>query len=300
MKAEGGIRLKPEKAESLGLVAAVVSAVVLLALSGMSVAHAQALTPATPLSVTVPILMYHHVGDAMLEGRGAIGARYDISAADFDAQMAYLAGYGYTPVSIEQIADALREAGGVPLPERPVAITFDDANQDNFGNAFPILRKYHLFGTFFIVTRWVGTPDHLTWDEIGVMQRGGMHFGAHSLTHPWLTKLRLADAGREIADSKADLEAHLGVPVRVFAYPYGGASLAVTRLVQEAGFVAALGTSPPRLTHTSAQRFYLTRLGIYRGTTITSFAARLGGVAQPPTQPAQHPSIVRHRRSLYE
>ena len=294
MKADGGRR----KAESQKLVATVVFACVLLALSGTSAAHAQALAPTTPFSATVPILMYHHVGDAAMEKRGAIGARYDISAADFDAQMAYLAGQGYTPVRVEQIADALND--GAPLPERPVAITFDDANQDNFDHAFPILQKHHLFGTFFIVTRWVGTPDHLTWEEIAAMQRAGMRFGAHGLTHPWLTKLRLADAGREIADSKADLEAHLGVPVRVFAYPYGGASPTVTKLVQDAGFVAALGTSPPRITHTSAQRFCLTRLGIYRGATLTGFAARLGSIARPPTQPVPHLVMVRHRGSLDE
>jgi peptidoglycan/xylan/chitin deacetylase (PgdA/CDA1 family) len=229
----------------------------------------------SPINVTVPILMYHHIGDSPLEKPGAIGARYDISTADFDAQMAYLAQQGYTPVSVEQIARALDS--GPPLPQRPIAITFDDANQDNFDNAFPILRKYHLFGTFFVVTRWVGTPGHLTWDEIATMQRAGMRFGAHSLTHPWLTRLRAADAQREMADSKAALELHLGVPVKVFAYPYGGSSPAVMKMAQSVGFVAALGTSPPRLKHTSAQRFYLTRLGIYRGVTLKSFAARLGG-----------------------
>ena len=83
MKADGGRR----KAESLKLVATVVFACVLLALSGTSAAHAQALAPTAPLSVTAPILMYHHVGEAALEKRGAIGARYDISADDFDAQI---------------------------------------------------------------------------------------------------------------------------------------------------------------------------------------------------------------------
>ena len=83
-------------------------------------------------------------------------------------------------------------------------------------------------------------------------------------------------------------------------HPYGGVSPAVIKLVQEVGFVAALGTSPPRRTHTPAQRFYLTRLGLYRGTMIASFAARLGGSAPPPTQPAQHLVIVRHRGSLNE
>jgi peptidoglycan/xylan/chitin deacetylase (PgdA/CDA1 family) len=229
------------------------------------------------------------VGDVELEKPNAAGRQYDIPTADFDAQMAYLAQHGYTPVRIEQIAVAL--AGGPSSPAHPVAITFDDANQDNWDNAFPILRKYGLFATFFVVAGWVGTPGHLTWEEIAAMQQAGMRFGAHSLTHQWLTRLSADEARREIVASRSELEAHLGVPVTVFAYPYGGASPREMKMVQGAGFVAALGTSPPRLTHTPAQRFYLTRLGVYRGTTLQGFGARLNSLPASTPEPQRQERV---------
>jgi peptidoglycan/xylan/chitin deacetylase (PgdA/CDA1 family) len=152
-----------------------------------------------------------------------------------------------------------------------------------------------VFSIFFIPTRVVGTPGRLTWDEIAAMQRAGMRFGSHSLTHAWLTRLRLADARREIAESKTELESHLGVPANVFAYPYGAASPQVTSLVQAAGYMAALGTSPPRLKHTLTQRYYLTRLGVYRGMTLAAFAARLeDGTRSVPTSPLR-PVRIYHR-----
>jgi len=282
------------------MIAAAVFTCAWLALFNAPPALAQSATSVVSptVAITVPILMYHHVGNAALEKPGAAGALYDTFTTTFEAQMAYLAGCGYTPVSIEQMAWALNV--GWPLPERPVAITFDDANQTNFDHAFPILQKHHLFATFFIPTRVVGTPGRLTWDEIAAMQRAGMRFGAHSLTHAWLTRLSLADARREVAESKTELESHLGVRVNVFAYPYGAASPQVIKLVQDAGYIAALGTSPPRLRHTPAQRFYLTRLGVYRGMTLAAFTAWLQGVSRPAPPAPPRPIKIRHRRNLDE
>ena len=187
--------------------------------------------------------------------------------------MAYLAEDGFTPVSLDQVLAALR--GEAPLPRHPVAITFDDGNQDNYDLALPALEKYHLTATFFIVTGWVGQPGHLTWDEIAAMQRAGMFFGAHTVSHPYLPFLTQSKAEAEISVSKSVLEAHLGQPVQVFAFPYGHASPAVTREVQLAGFGLALGTSPYRLDHTLSDRFYLTRYGVYHWTSLRSFERRL-------------------------
>src|SRR5262249_45696380 len=142
---------------------------------------------------------------------------------------------------------------------------------DNFDLAFPVLQKYHLAATFLIPTGWVGEPSRLTWLEITQMQHAGMWFGAHSITHPYLPTLSLDAAAVEIYGSKLSLEEHLGQPVTVFAYPYGHTAPAITRLVQQAGFAIALGTSPYRRQHTAAERFYLTRLGVYDWTTLTRF-----------------------------
>ena len=232
-----------------------------------SAATVQPVQPAldTP-TVSVPVLMYHHIGNP----RGRLSEfQYYVRLPAFDAQMAYLAEDAFTPVSLDQVLSALE--GGAPLPVHSVAVTFDDGNQDNFDLALPVLEKYHLTATFLIVTGWVGKPGYLTWDEIATMQRAGMFFGAHTVSHPYLPFLPAALAQAEINRSKDDLEAHLGQPVAIFAYPFGHTSPAINRLVQSAGFGLALGTSPYRIDHTLADRFYLTRYGVYAWTSQRSF-----------------------------
>ena len=83
----------------------------------------------------------------------------------------------------------------------------------------------------------------LRWDEALEMQRLGMTIGSHTMTHPNLPSAGLADAGREIVDSKARLERELGAAVTMFSYPNGGAERYQTpelrRIVKEAGYAAA-------------------------------------------------------------
>jgi peptidoglycan/xylan/chitin deacetylase (PgdA/CDA1 family) len=61
----------------------------------------------------------------------------------------------------------------------------------------------------------------LSWNEIGEMKNSGFSFGAHTLTHPDLTRLPRDRAEAEICRSKAIIETALGEPVRCFAYPFG-------------------------------------------------------------------------------
>ena len=61
----------------------------------------------------------------------------------------------------------------------------------------------------------------LSWDEIREMQRHGIAFGAHSLTHPDLTRLPSDRVEAEICDSRTIIEDALGAAAACFAYPYG-------------------------------------------------------------------------------
>ncbi len=78
----------------------------------------------------------------------------------------------------------------------------------------------------------------------------GVTIGAHTLSHPMLAKHPEAEARREIIESKAWLEAALGMPVRHFAYPVGDPGSAGPRefsLAKEAGFASAVTTRPGHL-----------------------------------------------------
>jgi len=94
----------------------------------------------------------------------------------------------------------------------------------------------------------VPEPRHnpkLTWDEVREMTASGIAFGAHTVTHPILTKIPLGQAVQEIVASKEALEREVKRPVTLFAYPNGRAndfSAPIKRAVREAGFLCAVTT----------------------------------------------------------
>ena len=53
------------------------------------------------------------------------------------------------------------------------------------------------------------------------LHAAGVEIGAHTQSHPILSKISDADARREIGESKSRLEAIIGAPVTTFAYPNG-------------------------------------------------------------------------------
>lgn len=95
----------------------------------------------------------------------------------------------------------------------------------------------------------VRLPTDLMMTDIQVRQLrdAGMQIGAHTCSHPILARLPDAVARQEITDGKAALESIVESPVTLFAYPNGKPHkdylAAHTRMVKEAGFIAAVSTA---------------------------------------------------------
>jgi len=117
---------------------------------------------------------------------------------------------------------------------RELAITFDDGYRDNFENAAPVLEKYSLPATFFVVTQWMGTDvvpwwdrekgvrhPWMTWDHVRSLHQRGFDLGAHTRTHADLGAVSEQEAAEEILGARRELEKRLDAPVELFAYPYG-------------------------------------------------------------------------------
>lgn len=87
----------------------------------------------------------------------------------------------------------------------------------------------------------------LDWDEVREMMRGGIEFGAHTLSHPILSTLTEAEMEKEIMGSRSEMESRLGSPVRLFAYPNGRKgdyNETTKRLLSKNGFICAVTTNP--------------------------------------------------------
>ena len=102
----------------------------------------------------------------------------------------------------------------------------------------------------------------LTVEMILNLDRHGIEIGGHTVSHPILTSLDDLEARHEIVAGKDALEAVLGKPVRLFAYPNGKTGKDFdarhAAMARAAGFTAAFTTEPGAITRTS-DRYALAR-----------------------------------------
>ncbi len=102
----------------------------------------------------------------------------------------------------------------------------------------------------------------LSWDEVKEMSNNGIAFGAHTVTHPILTKLPLEEARREIIQSKQHIEQKLNQAVTTFCYPGGEPTDFnddIKQIVKENGFACAV-TVAPRMVTTGTDLYELGRI----------------------------------------
>ncbi|MGI8857094.1 MAG: polysaccharide deacetylase family protein [Thermomicrobiales bacterium] len=173
-----------------------------------------------PIAFHIPVMVYHHIGAP---------SRYFTSASDFTAQMDWLKQNGYHTVTIAQLYEAM--FGGRTLPDKPVAITFDDANADQ-AIAFPILQQRGFIATYFIITGRSALSD----EQLVNLIRTGNDIESHTVSHPFLTRIGDSQLAYEMQQSKADLSARVGWPVRYICYPYGESNARVWNAAAAAGY----------------------------------------------------------------
>jgi len=191
----------------------------------------------------LPVAMYHSVQPAVPDGNRLI-----VSAKTFDRQMQFLKKNRYSVLSLEYAAALIEQKKS--MPPRAIVLTFDDGNADNYEYAFPVLKKYGLPATIFLVVSDIGKPGKLDMDQVRQMQDSGLiSFGSHSVSHPFLECITSdAELVKEINGSKAALEILLGRPVPTFSYPCGRFNADVRQRVVNAGYRAAVVTNPGKAT----------------------------------------------------
>jgi peptidoglycan/xylan/chitin deacetylase (PgdA/CDA1 family) len=187
----------------------------------------------------LPIAMYHSVTPVVPEGN-----RLTVSVKTFERQMEFLKEHKYNVISLDAAGELIKS--GKKVPSRTLVLTFDDGYEDNYIYAYPILKKYNIPATVFIIVNEVGKPGRLSWDQLKEMQDSGLiTFGSHSLSHPFLECVeddqKLID---ETAGSRKILQEKLGKQVNTFSYPCGRLNARVRGYAVNAGYEVAVATNP--------------------------------------------------------
>ncbi len=222
-----------------------------------------------PGGQSVPILMYHVIGDPP---PGAPYPELFVSRHDFAVQMRYLEGHGYTAVTLRQLVAYWRGKGR--LPAKPVVLTFDDGYRGDCTVAAAILQRIGWPGVLDLCMNAVGPHRDLPASLVRGLARRGWEIDDHTLTHPDLTTLDAAGLRREIFVSRGVIRRLTGQPVSFFCYPAGRYDATVVRAVKAAGFAGA--TTENVGPATIADLYALPRIRVARGMSLSEFAQALG------------------------
>ncbi|WP_245921834.1 polysaccharide deacetylase family protein [Bowmanella denitrificans] len=181
------------------------------------------------------ILQYHHVSTET-------PASTSVSPAQFAEHMQYLAEH-HNVISLQDMLYKL--ARHQALPDKAVAITFDDGYANILHNAHPILQQHGFNYTVFINPALIGKESQqLSWEQVRQMKTDGVWFANHSNRHQhlltrgdmtkdqWLASLR-----EEILSAESKLQEELGYSLKYLAYPFGEYNSDLQALVKELGFI---------------------------------------------------------------
>lgn len=205
----------------------------------------------------VPILLYHYV-EYVKDKKDTMRQALDIPPFIFDAQVKTLKNAGYTFITASDLADILD--GKMKLPAKPVMLTFDDGHWDLYTDVLPILEKYHVKATAYVVQGFIGGSDSLSSDQLQKVIRSGLvEVGDHTLYHLSLANKKLQVVKNEVNLSKQILEKTYHLNVVSFAYPYGTFDKQAIEVVKAAGFRSAVSTIPG-IVQNQSNRYFLFRI----------------------------------------
>jgi peptidoglycan/xylan/chitin deacetylase (PgdA/CDA1 family) len=234
---------------------------------------------------SLSILMYHSIAD---EDEAGVHPYYRTATAPpvFAAQMESLHQAGFSVIGL---AEAIRRCSEPETAKRSVVITFDDGFRNFYTNAFPVLNRYGFTATMFLPTAHIGESqlsfkgkECLSWAEVRELQKHGISFGSHTVTHPQLHDCDATSVKQELAGSKQTIEQKIGCAVQSFSYPYAFPETDASfkqRLreeLREAGYENGVCTTVGR-PGPASDPFFLERLPVNSVDDPQLFMAKLAG-----------------------
>lgn len=188
--------------------------------------------------IKIPILLYHNFVTTVPDS-DPDNFNYINTPESFEENIKTLLDNGYTILSMKELADA--DEGKTELPAKPILITFDDGYYSNYEYIYPILKKYKVKASIFVITDKMGQEidgiKYLGWDECKEMQDSGLvEIFSHSKKHVFYNKLPVREIRDDVKESYELIEKYLGKQdLKVFAYPYGAYTDQTVRTLKNNG-----------------------------------------------------------------
>ena len=215
-------------------------------------------TTAIPSGRQVPVLMYHAVSDQTWGLEGLF-----LSPSDMEAQLKYLTENGYDPIFFSDLPHLNQY-------KKPVILTFDDGYNNNYTDLYPLLQKYNVKVTIFVIPSSVGGQYSMTAAQIKEMADSGLvSIQSHTQDHKELASLSADQQKQQFAQSQLAIARMTGRIPSVLSYPSGSYDGNTLSLAPEYFDMAV--KSRGGLWTVQNNFFEIDRYPVYRDTGMSSF-----------------------------
>jgi peptidoglycan/xylan/chitin deacetylase (PgdA/CDA1 family) len=213
--------------------------------TGITTVNAESVADAATIIARkqVPVLCYHHIKDWTAK-TSARAKDYIVPVEVFREQLKMLADSGYQTILPDQLFNYL--ATNTPLPAKPVMLTFDDTDLEQYTIALPEMKKYGFKGVFFIMTVSLNRPNYMTREQVKALSDEGHEIGSHTWDHRNVKLYGEEDWATQIDKPTKQLSAITGKPIKYFAYPFGLWNPKAIPELKKRGFTGAFQLATPR------------------------------------------------------
>jgi peptidoglycan/xylan/chitin deacetylase (PgdA/CDA1 family) len=183
------------------------------------------------------ILLYHHVDSSTPPSTS-------ISPEDFRGHLEYLRDNDFSVIGLDTMVERLRNHQAIP--DKSVAITFDDGYSSIYDTAFPMLQEFGFPFTLFVSTGPINDSQrgYMNWQQISEMSDAGVVIANHMVEHPYmLEKLQGEDSQQwisrlrdELLQAEAEIRQQTDQSHRYLAYPYGEYAPIIVEMLSELDF----------------------------------------------------------------
>lgn len=226
--------------------------------AGKSGNNAVLCDPAAP-EMDCRILLYHHFTQTAPSKK-----KYSVITTPqrLEENIKYLLEQGYTIIPLQALVEYHR--GTRTLPQKTVVLTMDDGYESNYTLAYPILQKYRVPATIFVVASAMNEGNKMSWEQMREMEQSGLvDIQSHSISHIDHSALPPAEAAAAVEESFTIIEKNLGKrKYRMFAYPYGKHTDQTVTALQEQGVDVQLTTQYRAVDLTALRPERLPRLNV--------------------------------------
>lgn len=205
----------------------------------------------------IPIIMYHYV-EYVKDTKDIVRKKLSITPRVFEEHLRTLKDAHYETYFVKDVPQILD--GTIDYSTQSAILSFDDGYEDFYTDVFPLLKKYNMRATLYIITNYIGKKGFLNESQIReLIESNLVEIGSHTQDHVYLKVSPKDYADEQIRESKKMLEETFNIKVKTFAYPYGAFNEYALGAVKEAGYTAAVSVIPGQM-QSRDNLFFLSRI----------------------------------------